>query len=168
LLPLRLPRQYTIKPSFRGLSNYPLQTVCNVFGFPLGSHCCGFVWKYRSQSLLQQRAHRIRCCSVDDEHQKAHPGRHHSGLLVSSLCILRSNPNFFAFSSIVGSICIQQLTCTFPPKLYLGYCMKVGVELPGEGFNLTIGKVVRRDRGLKQWVCGFFKNRVLLNIWVLS
>jgi hypothetical protein len=48
--------------------------------------------------------------------------------------------------------------------LYLGYRMKVGVELPGEGFNPTTRQVVRHDRGLKRWVRGIFKTRDLLNV----
>jgi hypothetical protein len=46
--------------------------------------------------------------------------------------------------------------------------MRVSVELPGEGFNPVTGQVVRHDRGLKQWVRGFFKNRVVLNFWHLG
>jgi hypothetical protein len=59
-------------------------------------------------------------------------------------------PNFFALSSLVASLCILQFNYTFPPMLYLGYCMKVGAALPGEGFNPATEQVVRHDRGLKR------------------
>jgi len=76
-------------------------------------------------------------------------------------------PNFFGLSSLVASICILQFTYTFPPVLYLGYAIKVGAQLPGEGFDPVSGSVTRLDSGPRRWFRGFFKNRWWLNTWHL-
>jgi hypothetical protein len=74
-------------------------------------------------------------------------------------------PNFFGLSSLVSAICILQFTYTFPPFLYLGYNVRLGAALPGEGFDPATGIVTRHDGGLKRWIRGFFRS--WLNIWYL-
>lgn len=81
--------------------------------------------------------------------------------------ISASIPNFFGLSALVASLCILQFTYTFPPMLYLGYAIKLGAVLPGEGFDPATGRTTRLDTGPKRWIRGFFKNRWWLNTWHL-
>jgi len=75
-------------------------------------------------------------------------------------------PNFFGLTSLVSAICILQFTYTFPPMLFLGYKIKLGAVLPGEGFNPSTGYVTRHDGGLRRIMRGYFKG-VLMNTWHL-
>jgi hypothetical protein len=160
--------QYTINPSFQGLSNYAWQTVGNVFAFVSALIAAGLYGNIGVKVFYN---------NVLIDFCRAPPLTTATGKLLwigiipiywsLAYIISAAIPNFFALSSLVASLCILQFTYTFPPMLYLGYAIKVGAELPGEGFNPITGRVTVHDAGPKRWIRGFFKHRVLLNAWHL-
>ena len=142
--------QYTMKPSFQGRSNYPLQTVRNAFAL---------ISALTAARMYGNIGVKVFYNNVLIDFVGA-PLTTNTGKLIwvglipayqsVAYVISAAIPNFFVLSSIFGSLCILQFTYTFPPMLCLGYCMKVSVELPGEGFNPTTRQLVRHDRGLKR------------------
>ena len=70
-------------------------------------------------------------------------------------------PELGDFSSLVGAFCIGNFTYTFPALLKLGFEIKKGAMLPGEGFDEATKKYIRQDGGLKRWIRGYTKGLLL-------
>lgn len=79
--------------------------------------------------------------------------------------VAASIPNFTGLTSIVAAVCILQFTYTFPPFLHIGYAIKKGAMLAGDGFDPTTGQVTRQDTGFKRILRGFLKHQWWLNLW---
>jgi hypothetical protein len=66
-------------------------------------------------------------------------------------------PELGDISSLVGAFCIGNFTYTFPALLKIGFEIKKGAMLPGEGFDEATKKYTRHDGGLKRWIRGYKK-----------
>jgi hypothetical protein len=158
--------QYTVNPAYQGISPYAWQTVGNVIGFVSALIAAGLYGNIGVKVLYN---------NILIDFCRAPPLTKRSGKIIwviivpiywsIAFIIAGSIPNFFGLSSLVASLCILQFTYTFPPMLYIGYAIKVGAALPGEGFDPITGVVTRHDSGPRRWIRGFFKNRWWLNTW---
>ncbi|KAM3082750.1 hypothetical protein ACMFMF_002403 [Clarireedia jacksonii] len=153
--------QYAVNPSFQGISPYAWQTVGNVISFISALIAAGLYGNIGIKVLYN---------NIFMEFFKAPPLTTRGGKLLWA-CIVplywsiayivaAAIPNFFGLSSLVAALCILQFTYTFPPMLYVGYCIKLGAQLPGEGFN----PATVMDSGFKRILRGYRK-RFILNTW---
>jgi len=164
----RYQGQYAVNPSYQGISPYNWQTTGNVIAFISALIAAGLYGNIGVKVLYN---------NIFIDFFKAPLLSTKKGKILwvviipiywtLAFIVAASIPNFFGLSSIVAAICILQFTYTFPPMLYLGYAIKLGAMLPGEGFNPATGVNTRHDKGPKRWIRGFFKNRWWLNLWHL-
>lgn len=158
--------QYSVNPSFQGVSPYAWQTVGNAIGFVSALIAAGLYGNIGVKVLYN---------NIFIDFFNAPPLTSKSGKLLwvaiipiywtLAFIVAASIPNFFGFTGLVAAISILQFTYTFPPLLYLGYTIKRNAELPGEGFDPATGQVIRHDSGPKRWVRGFVKGKWWLNVW---
>lgn len=76
-------------------------------------------------------------------------------------------PAFSGFVALVSAVCAMQFTYSFPPLLYLGYITQKNAMRGDEGFDVSTGKVIRNDSGLKRLMRGFFADKWYLNVLAL-
>lgn len=79
--------------------------------------------------------------------------------------IAASIPDFFGLVSIVAAFCIVQFCYSFPPALAIGYAIKQGAMLEGEGFDPATGNIIRHDGGMKRILRGFMAGRWYINVF---
>ncbi|KAF7886288.1 hypothetical protein EAF00_010391 [Botryotinia globosa] len=157
--------QYAVNPSFQGVSPYAWQTVNNIIAFMSALIAAGLYGNIGIKVLYN---------NVLMDFFGAPPLSSHRGKLFwmsivpvywsIAYIVSAAIPNFFGLSSLVAALCILQFTYTFPPFLYLGYCIRVDAILDTEGFNPATGQVTLTDTGFKRILRGF-KKRFILNIW---
>ncbi|KAL8696837.1 MAG: hypothetical protein Q9201_007452 [Fulgogasparrea decipioides] len=70
-------------------------------------------------------------------------------------------PSFSNLSGLIAAVCILQFSYTFPPFLMLFHAAQRDSIQDGEGFNPTTGQTIRRDSGMSRWMRGLRKNAVL-------
>lgn len=158
--------QYSVNPSYQGVAPYAWQTVSNVISFVSALIAAGLYGNIGVKVLYN---------NIFIDFFNAPPLTSNNGKLFwvaiipvywsLAFIVAAAVPNFFGFTGLVAAVCILQFTYTFPPMLYLGYSIRRGAELPGEGFDAATGRVVRHDSGLRRWIRGFFKGNWWLNVW---
>jgi hypothetical protein len=159
--------QYTVNPSFQGVSVYAWQTVGNVIGFLSALIAAGLYGNIGVKVLYN---------NIFTDFFGAPPLSTKKGKIIwaafipvywsCAFIIAAAIPNFFGLTSLVAALCILQFTYTFPPILFLGFKIKLNAILPGEGFDPATGVVTRHDGGLKRIMRGYFKS-FILNTWHL-
>lgn len=80
-------------------------------------------------------------------------------------------PNLGGLVSFIGGLFSLNFTYSIPVFLYLGFKVKEGAALPGEGFDPATGQTTRLDGGVKRWVRGYMKTwylNVFLTVFVLA
>ncbi|KAM0143605.1 hypothetical protein ACHAO1_000706 [Botrytis cinerea] len=157
--------QYAVNPSFQGVSPYAWQTVNNVIALMSALIAAGLYGNIGIKVLYN---------NILMDFFGAPPLNSHRGKLLwmsivpvywsIAYIVSAAIPNFFGLSSLVAALCILQFTYTFPPILYLGYCIRVDAILDTEGFNPATGQVTLADTGFKRILRGFRK-RFILNTW---
>lgn len=158
--------QYAVNPSYQGVSPYAWQTVGNVLGIVSSLIAAGLYGNIGVKVLYN---------NVFVDFFRAPPLNSRGGKLFwiglipiywsIAFIIAAAIPNFFGLTSLVAALCILQFTYTFPPILYVGYCIRKGAMLSGEGFDPATGTVTRHDNGIKRWTRGFMKGKWWLNVW---
>ncbi|KAK4973984.1 hypothetical protein LTR28_010934 [Elasticomyces elasticus] len=158
--------QYAVNPSYQGIEPYAWQSAGNVIAIVSGLIAAGLYGNIGVKVLYN---------NILIEFLHAPPLTSKKGKILwaaiipvywtLAFIIAASIPNFFGLTSLVAAVCILQFTYTFPPLLYLGYAIKKGAMLPGEGFDPATGRVVRHDAGVKRWARGFTKGAWYLNVW---
>ncbi|KAI9649665.1 hypothetical protein NHQ30_002246 [Ciborinia camelliae] len=157
--------QYAVYPSYQGVSPYAWQTVNNIIAFISALIAAGLYGNIGIKVLYS---------NILMDFFGAPPLSSHRGKLLwmsivpvywsIAYIVSAAIPNFFGLSSLVAALCILQFTYTFPPILYLGYCIKVDSLLETEGFDPATGTVNLIDTGFKRALRGFRK-RFILNTW---
>lgn len=160
--------QYAVNPSYQGISPYNWQTAGNVISFISALIAAGLYGNIGIKVLYN---------NILIDFFNAPPLTVKSGKIIWAIVvpiywalayiIAAAIPNFFGFTSLVSALCIMQFTYTFPPMLYLGYQIKVGALLEGEGFNPATGQVIKHDSGFKRLIRGFLKNKWYNNLWLV-
>ncbi|KAH8808863.1 amino acid transporter-like protein [Xylogone sp. PMI_703] len=156
--------QYTINPSYQGISPYAWQTVGNVIAFLSALIAAGLYGNIGIKVLYNN----IFMEFLGAPPLTATTGKFLWAAIVPvywSLAYIVSAaiPDFGGLTSLVGAVCILQFTYTFPPILYVGFKIKSCAMLPGDGFDPATGNVIRQDNGVKRWIRGFFADKWWLN-----
>jgi hypothetical protein len=157
--------QYTINPSYQGVSVYAWQTVGNTIGFLSALIAAGLYGNIGIKVIYN---------NIFTDFFHAPPLSTKTGKIIwasfvpvywtIAFIIAASVPNFFGLASSVAALCILQFTYTFPPFLFLGFKIKVNAMQDGEGFDPHTGVVTRHDSGIKRILRGYRKS-FLLNTW---
>lgn len=112
--------QYTVFPSYQGISPYAWQTTGNIVSFISALIAAGLYGNIGIKVLYN---------NIFIDFFNAPPLTAKSGKILwaaivpvywaLAYIIAASIPDFFGFTSLVAAICILQFTYTFPPILYL-------------------------------------------------
>jgi hypothetical protein len=148
--------QYSVNPAYQGVAPYAWQTVGNVLAIVSALIAAGLYGNIGIKVLY---------ANIFQEFFHAPPLTARRGKIIWALVtpiywslayiIAAAIPNFFALSSLIAALCIMQFSYTFPPLLHLAYHIRRGAMLPGEGFDLQTGALIRHDRGMGRLVRGF-------------
>ncbi|OBT83915.1 hypothetical protein VE02_09766 [Pseudogymnoascus sp. 03VT05] len=149
--------QYSVNPSYQGVSPYAWQTVGNAIAVVSALIAAGLYGNIGIKVLYN---------NLFVDLFKAPPITSKRGKFLWAVItpvywsiafiVAAAIPNFFGLTSLIAALCIMQFSYTFPPLLHLGFAIKEGAMLQGEGFNPSTGEVVRHDAGIKRWARGFF------------
>ncbi|KAH7311499.1 putative amino acid transporter [Stachybotrys elegans] len=152
--------QYTINPSYLGISKYSIQTAGNAFA--MGSALI-------AAALYGNIGVKVLYNTILVEWFKAPNINSRGGKLIFAamipiywavaFVIAAGIPNFSGLTAVVSAFCILQFTYSFPPLLSVAFTIKKYAMREGEGWNPTTGHVVQGDRGLGRALRGFLGGR---------
>ncbi|KAI9172713.1 hypothetical protein HJFPF1_02225 [Paramyrothecium foliicola] len=148
--------QYTINPSYLGISKYSVQTAGNAFAMASALIAAGLYGNIGIKVLYN---------TILVEWFKAPSLTTRGGKIIFAglvpiywaiaFVIAAGIPNFSGLTSVVSAFCILQFTYSFPPLLSIAFTIKKCALQEGEGWNPTTGDVARNDRGFKRAIRGF-------------
>lgn len=149
--------QYTVNPSYLGISSYGIQTAGNVFAF-LSAVIAAALYGNIGVKVLYN--------SIFVELFRFPPLTTKGGKIAwvvfipiywsIAFIIAAAIPNFSGLTSVVAAFCILHFTYTFPPLFAVAYWAKKFALQEGEGFQPENGEVVRHDSGFRRFMRGFF------------
>ncbi|KAL8711779.1 MAG: hypothetical protein Q9225_007071 [Loekoesia sp. 1 TL-2023] len=70
-------------------------------------------------------------------------------------------PSISNLSGLIAALCILQFSYTFPPFLMFFHCAQRDAIQEGEGFEASTGRTIRHDQGISRWMRGLKKNAAL-------
>lgn len=149
--------QYTINPTYLGVSGYALQVVGDMFAMlsaVIAAALYGNIGvKVLYNNILVELFHLPPLTTKG--------GKFAWVALIPiywsiAFIIAAAIPNFSGLTSVVAAFCILQFTYTFPPLLSVAYWIKKHALQDGEGFNPDNGQTVYHDGGARRVVRGFF------------
>lgn len=149
--------QYSVNPSYQGVSPYAWQTVGNVLAVISGLIAAGLYGNIGVKVLYNNFFVEL----LNFPPLTVRRGKWLWVFIIPiywtlAFIIAASIPNFFSLSALIAALCIMQFSYTFPPMLYLLYTIKMGAMLEGEGYNPTTRTLTRHDSGIKRYIRGFF------------
>ncbi|KAI8066453.1 putative amino acid transporter [Gongronella butleri] len=149
--------QYTVNPTYLGISGYALQTVGNVFAM-LSAAIAAALYGNIGVKVLY---HNIFVDILRFPPLTTKGGKIWWAIMIPiywalAFVIAAAIPNFSGLTSVVAAFCILQFTYTFPPLLALGYWIKKRAMQSDEGFDPATGQTIRNDNGLRRVLRGFF------------
>lgn len=162
--------QYTVNPSYLGISNYGIQTAGNVFAM-LSAVIAAALYGNIGIKVLYN--------NVLVEIFHAPPLTTRSGKFfwvalipvywAIAFVLAAGIPNFAGLTSVVAAFCILHFTYTFPPLLSIAFLSRKYAMVPTEDFNPGTGFVSKElaagDTRFKRFCRGFMsRERWWLNI----
>ncbi|KAL2201776.1 putative amino acid transporter [Sarocladium strictum] len=148
--------QYTINPSYLGISKYSIQTAGNAFAMASALIAAALYGNIGVKVIYN---------NILMEWFKAPSLNSRGGKLIFAavipiywaiaFVIAAGIPNFSGLTSVVAAFCILQFTYTFPPLLSIAFWIKKYSMQQGEGWNPATGEVTRHDRGFGRAMRGF-------------
>ncbi|KAH8697886.1 putative amino acid transporter [Talaromyces proteolyticus] len=149
--------QYTVNPSYLGVSGYGLQTTGNVFAM-LSAAIAAALYGNIGVKVLY---HNIFVEIFRFPPLTTRGGKIAWAVLIPvywaiAFIIAASIPNFSGLTSVVAAFCILHFTYSFPPLLAIAFWIKKNAMQEGEGFNPENGETVRHDSGIRRVIRGFF------------
>ncbi|KAJ5309609.1 uncharacterized protein N7443_002070 [Penicillium atrosanguineum] len=161
--------QYSINPTYLGISKYSIQTAGNVFAMLSGVIAAGLYGNIGLKVLYNNLLVGL---------FGAPPLTNNAGKWLWALLIPiywgiafvlgAGIPNFSGLTSVVASFCILHFTYTFPPMLATLFWIHRAAMDDGEGFNPMTGATVRHDHGIKRLARGFASlgpKRIMLSVF---
>ncbi|CRG86545.1 putative GABA transporter 2 [Talaromyces islandicus] len=149
--------QYTVNPSYLGVSGYPLQTAGNVFAM-LSAAIAAALYGNIGVKVLYN--------NIFVEIFRLPPLTTKGGKIAwvalipiywaIAFIVAAAIPNFSGLTSVVAAFCILHFTYTFPPLLSIAFWVNKHAMQEGEGFNPDSGETVRHDSGFRRVMRGFF------------
>ncbi|EPE06646.1 amino acid transporter [Ophiostoma piceae UAMH 11346] len=153
--------QYTVNPSYLGISNYGIQTAGNVFAMLSAVIAAGLYGNIGVKVLYNN-------LFVELFHAPPLTTRAGKYIWVGlipvywaiAFVLAAGIPNFSGLTSVVAAFCILHFTYTFPPLLSIAFLAKKFSMREGDGFDPTTGSVTRQDQAagetrFKRLVRGF-------------
>lgn len=148
--------QYSINPTYLGISDYAIQTAGNVFAMISGVIAC---------TLYGNLGLKVLYTNIMEGIFHLPPLTAKTGKMLwialipiywaIAFVIAAGIPSFSNLTSVVAAFCILQFTYTFPPMLATLFWVKKYAISEGEGFNPATGAVVHHDHGLKRFARSF-------------
>ncbi|KAK8009810.1 hypothetical protein PG990_008775 [Apiospora arundinis] len=143
--------QYSINPSYLGVSEYRLQTAANAFAMVsiLIAACLygniGIKVIYNNIFMEWFQAPQL----------TRRPGKIAFAVLIPiywaiAYAIAAGIPNFSGLTAVVTAICVLQFTYTFPPLLSIAFYLRKHAMIDGDGFDPATGRTMRADTGLSR------------------
>jgi len=164
--------QYTINPSFQGVSTYAWQTVGNTLTLIAGLIAAGLYGNIGIKVFYNN----VMCDLFNAPLITSRSGKIFYAIIVPiwwsiALIIAAAIPAYFEFVAVISASCLLNLTYTIPPFLALGYAMqKNSIRLEdGDGFDPSTGRIGRTGTMVQRWMRGFLSGgpvRVAQNCWV--
>lgn len=149
--------QYTVNPSYLGVSGYGLQVTGNVFAMlsaAIGAALYGNIGvkilyhnvfvEIFGFPLLSTRSGKVIWVVLIPIYW------------VIAFIIAAAIPNFSGLTALLAAFSVLHFTYTFPPLLSVAYWMKKHAMQDGEGFNPNNGETARHDSGIRRLIRGFF------------
>ncbi|KAJ5215108.1 hypothetical protein N7468_010787 [Penicillium chermesinum] len=144
--------QYTINPSYLGISKYSVQTAGNVFAMVSAVIAAGLYGNIGVKVIYSNiLVDLFRCPPLTTK-----TGKFIWVALIPiywaiAFIIAAAIPSFSGLTSVVAAFCILQFTYTFPPMLACLFWLKKYSLADGEGFDPSTGVTVRHDGGVKRF-----------------
>lgn len=76
---------------------------------------------------------------------------------IIAFLIAAAVPNLNGIVGFVGGLFSLNFTYSLPGIVFVGWSIKDGAKLPGEGFDPVTGVTTVHDSGMKRWVRGYMK-----------
>ncbi|KAJ5257141.1 hypothetical protein N7478_013245 [Penicillium angulare] len=148
--------QYSINPTYLGISKYSIQTAGNVFAMLSGVIAAGLYGNIGVKVVYNNIfVEFFRCPPLTTKAGKFM----WVGLIpvywAIAFVLAAGIPSFSGLTSVVAAFCILQFTYTFPPMLATLFWMHKYALADGEGFDPATGATVRHDQGIKRLARGF-------------
>lgn len=150
--------QFTINPTFQGISSYAWQTVSNVF-YIVSSLIAGVLYGNIGVKVVYN--------NVLMELLKFPSLGTKAGKLVwvavvpiywaVAFIVAAAIPQVSNLSGLIAAACILQFSYTFPPMIMLGFQVKKDALRAGEGFDPSSGRTTHHDSGFARYRRGYMK-----------
>ncbi|KAK8104889.1 amino acid transporter [Apiospora kogelbergensis] len=157
--------QYSINPSYLGISEYRLQVAANTFAM---------VAILIAAALYGNIGIKVIYNGILMEWFRApdltrRPGKIVFAVLIPiywaiAYAIAAGIPNFSGLTAVATSICVLQFTYTFPPLLSIAFYIKKHAMVDGDGFDASTGRTIRADSGFSRLRRGLLGRRWYANI----
>ncbi|KAJ5606014.1 hypothetical protein N7510_008795 [Penicillium lagena] len=161
--------QYTINPTYLGISKYSIQTAGNVFAMLSALIAAGLYGNIGLKVLYNNVMVEIfRCPPLTTTRGKWMWFALIPVYWAIAFIIAAGIPNFSGLTSVVSAFCILHFTYTFPPLLATMFWIKEAAMGDGEGFDPVTGKTVRHDSGVRRFIRGFLAQspkRMIFSVW---
>ncbi|KJR88485.1 amino acid transporter [Sporothrix schenckii 1099-18] len=149
--------QYTVNPSYLGISNYNIQTAGNVFAM-LSAVIAACLYGNIGLKVMYNNVF------VELLHAPPLTSRAGKWLWVAiipvywsiAFALAAGIPNFSGLTSVVTAFCILHFTYTFPPLLSVAFLVKKMAMREGDGYDPATGQVTRSGTGWERFKRGFF------------
>ncbi|KAJ5913617.1 hypothetical protein N7504_002500 [Penicillium tannophilum] len=148
--------QYSINPTYLGISKYSIQTAGNVFAMLSGVIAAGLYGNIGVKVIYNNIFVEFFHCPP----LTARAGKFMWVALIPiywaiAFVLAAGIPSFSGLTSVVAAFCILQFTYTFPPMLATLFWIRKYALTDGEGFDPSTGETVRHDRGFTRFARGF-------------
>ncbi|KAJ5723155.1 hypothetical protein N7488_001190 [Penicillium malachiteum] len=148
--------QYSINPTYLGISKYSIQTTGNVFAMLSGVIAAGLYGNIGVKVIYS---------NIFVEFFRFPPLTTRTGKYIwvalipvywaIAFVLAAGIPSFSGLTTVVAAFCILQFTYTFPPMLATFFWVQKYALVDGEGFDPATGATVLQDRGFKRFARGF-------------
>ncbi|KAH8177883.1 transmembrane amino acid transporter protein [Sarocladium implicatum] len=162
--------QYSINPSYLGISKYSIQTAGNAFAMATALIAAALYGNIGVKVIY----HNILVEWFKAPSITTRGGKIFFAALIPiywaiAFVIAAGIPNFSGLTSVVAAFCILQFTYTFPPLLSVAFWIKKYAMQEGEGWDPATGQVTHHDRGFGRSMRGFtggsHRTRGLINVF---
>lgn len=162
--------QYSINPSYLGISKYSIQTAGNAFAMATALIAASLYGNIGVKVIY----HNILVEWFNAPSITSRGGKIFFAAIIPiywaiAFVIAAGIPNFSGLTSVVAAFCILQFTYTFPPLLSIAFWIKKYAMQEGEGWDPATGQVTHHDRGFGRFTRGFLggsnRTRGFINIF---
>lgn len=154
--------QFTINPSYQGVSPYAWQTALNSLGL-VTALIAALLYGNIGIKVLYNNV-------LMDIFGFPSSAKKSGKLLwvaivpiywVLAFVVAAAIPSVSNLSGLIAALCILQFSYTFPPFLMLFHNAQRDAIREGEGFEASTGRTIRHDQGMTRWIRGLRKHAAL-------